>query len=668
MTGALVAQAAIAAILFSPVKGALQDGFDVVVLLYPLADVLLMGLVAAAVAHGGWRLDFWAVSLAGLVAITIGDSSALATSIVGDHVQGGAADLGWLAGTWLLAVAAWSPEPKRTPDLWVRSAVPVVLGTAALGIVVITAFSPHPLIPTLACASGALAVVVGRLAITLHDNNLMLSVARTDSVTDALTGLGNRRQLMADLEDELDHATETSQAALALFDLNGFKDYNDTYGHPAGDALLAALGTDLAESVEGIGAAYRMGGDEFCVLVHAGATDHHAIAERAAEALSAAARGFTVTAAHGVVLLPGEAATASDALRRADVRMYEDKSGSRVGSRRQVTQALMLAIEERDRALHGHGEGVQELASCVARRLGLSATDADAVRLGALLHDVGKLAIPDRILEKRGPLDPYEWEFMRSHTLIGQRILEGAPALRDVAGLVRASHEHFDGTGYPDGLRGEDIPAGARIIAVCDAFDAMTRHRVYQPAVPAEAALAELRRCAGTQFDPAVVQAFAEAHEAARRRAHRPARGLEAASLAVALAVDRDREPLVAHARLGRYERGRRRRRRHVLRGALAGLAPDLVAGDPGRSHARGRAVLPAPAQRDRPAADRRRQDDLRRRRAAIERTSGEHRRVGVEDPPAELRRPALPGGPAGGPLQEADDVAAPSGRGSCGA
>ena len=220
-----------------------------------------------------------------------------------------------------------------------------------------------------------------------------------------------------------------------------------------------------------------MGGDEFCVLVHAGATDHHAIAERAAESLSAAARGFTVTAAHGVVLLPGEAATASDALRRADVRMYEDKAGSRVGSRRQVTQTLMVAIEERDRALHGHGEGVQELASCIARRLGLSATDADAVRLGALLHDVGKLAIPDRILDKAGPLDPFEWEFMRSHTLIGQRILEGAPALRDVAALVRASHEHFDGNGYPDGLRGEDIPAGARIIAVCDAFDAMTRTR-----------------------------------------------------------------------------------------------------------------------------------------------------------------------------------------------
>jgi putative nucleotidyltransferase with HDIG domain len=154
---------------------------------------------------------------------------------------------------------------------------------------------------------------------------------------------------------------------------------------------------------------------------------------------------------------------------------------------------------------------VQELASCIARRLGLSDTDADAVRLGALLHDVGKLAIPDRILDKPGALDPYEWEFMRRHTLIGQRILEGAPALRDVGELVRSSHERVDGQGYPDGLRGTEIPAGARIIAVCDAFDAMTRARPHRAAMTAAAALAELQRCAGTQFDPEVVHAFADA-------------------------------------------------------------------------------------------------------------------------------------------------------------
>jgi diguanylate cyclase (GGDEF)-like protein len=514
LTGALVAQALIALILLGPVKDALRDGFDVVVVVYPLGDVALMGLVAAAVAHGGWRLDFWAVSLAGLVVMTIGDSADLSTSLSGGHHHGGVADLGWLAGTWLLAAAAWSPEARRARDIWVRSAVPVVLGTLALGILAAIAFSRDPLVLALAPAVLALAVVICRLAITLQDNAGMLRVARTDSVTDALTGLGNRRQLMADLEDALHHATADAPAALALFDLNGFKDYNDTYGHPAGDALLAALGTQLAAAVEGIGTAYRMGGDEFCVLVAHGAADHRAIATRAAEALSAGTRAFTVNAAHGVVLLPSEAATASEALRRADVRMYEDKAGSRIGSRRQVTQALMLAIEERDRALHGHGSGVQELASCVARRLGLSETDTDAVHLGAILHDVGKLAIPDHILSKPGPLDPREWEFMRRHTLIGQRILEGAPALHDVGVLVRASHERWDGTGYPDAIGGRDIPIGARIIAVCDAFDAMTSDRPYGVKRTATAALAELQRNAGTQFDPEVVAAFVAAFAA----------------------------------------------------------------------------------------------------------------------------------------------------------
>jgi two-component system cell cycle response regulator len=518
MTGALVAQAVIAVILLAPVKGELQNGFDVVVLLYPLADALLMGLVAAVVAHGGWRLDFWTVSLAGLVALTIGDSGALATSLVGPYVHGGAADLGWLGGTWLLATAAWSPQPRHAPERWVRSAVPVVLGAVALAILVVIAFSPDPLIPALACAAGALAVVVARLAITLRDNDRMLHVARSESSTDALTGLGNRRQLMADLESVLPVATLDEPSALALFDLNGFKDYNDTYGHPAGDALLAALGTELAAAGDEIGTAYRMGGDEFCILVAPGAVDHDAIAERAATALSAGTRAFRVTAAHGIVLIPTEASSASEALRRADMRMYEHKAGGRTGSRNQVTHALMLAIDERDHALRCHGEEVQELASRVATGLGLSETEADAVRLGALLHDVGKLAIPDRILNKPGALDEHEWEFMRRHTLIGQRILEGAPALSDVARLVRASHERFDGNGYPDGLRGAEIPLGARIIAVCDAFDAMTTQRPYRAAVPVPAAIAELRHGAGTQFDPDVVAAFAAAFETSAAR------------------------------------------------------------------------------------------------------------------------------------------------------
>jgi diguanylate cyclase (GGDEF)-like protein/putative nucleotidyltransferase with HDIG domain len=481
------------------------------VVLYPLGDVVLMGLVAAAVAHGGWRIDAWLICLAGLVALTVGDSGALSTSILGPHEHGGTADLGWLAGAWLIAAGAWAPEPRRAPERWVRSAVPVGLAAVALVILVVVALSPEPLIPALACAAAALVVVVGRLAFSLHDNADMLSHARSEATTDALTGLANRRQLMADLEGELAHATADAPAALALYDLNGFKDYNDTFGHPAGDALLAALGVSLSAAVGSAGTAYRMGGDEFCVLVRSGTPEPWEVAERATAALSAGTRGFTVTAALGVVVLPAEAATASEALRRADLRMYEHKAGGRAGSRRQVSQTLVLAMEERDRTLHAHGAEVQELAGRVAARLGLCDADAEAVRLGAILHDVGKLAIPDRILDKPGPLDEVEWQLMRRHTLVGERILEGAPALRDVAGLVRSSHERFAGGGYPDGIAGTDIPVGARIIAVCDAFDAMTSPRVYREAMSVEAAVEELQRCAGAQFDPEVVAAFTAA-------------------------------------------------------------------------------------------------------------------------------------------------------------
>jgi HD-GYP domain-containing protein (c-di-GMP phosphodiesterase class II) len=138
----------------------------------------------------------------------------------------------------------------------------------------------------------------------------------------------------------------------------------------------------------------------------------------------------------------------------------------------------------------------------------LGAEQLDEIARAAELHDIGKLAIPDEILHKPSPLDADEWELMRQHTLIGERILAAAPAMRPVAAIVRASHEHFGGGGYPDGLAGEQIPLGARIVSVCDAFHAMTHERPYQRTLDADAALAELSRCAGSQFDPAVVEVF----------------------------------------------------------------------------------------------------------------------------------------------------------------
>jgi two-component system cell cycle response regulator len=516
LSGAFVMQTLIALAILGPVEHALASRglVDSATLLYPLADLVVVGILAAAAAERGWWLDTWAWLLAGLVAITVGDAAQVAQVAGTGFDVRGATNVAWLAGTWLLAAGAWAPPPRRADDRVTRAWVPVAFSALAFALVLLTAIAPGRSPLALAMAACALATVIVRFALTLRANAQMLAHARREAATDALTGLANRRRLTLDLEAELARTDRPGGGALALYDLNGFKDYNDTYGHPAGDALLVALSEKLRAAVAGSGIAYRMGGDEFCVLVTGTADDPAAVAARAAAALDMGMQGFQVDASHGLVLLPGEAATASDALRLADVRMYQDKERRRMGPRRQATRALMGALAERDAGLHEHLQDVQGLAATVAASLGLDPVEVERVRLGALLHDVGKIAIPDSILHKPGPLTEAEWVLMRRHTLVGGRILERAPALADVAALVRASHERLDGTGYPAGLAGEAIPIGARIIAVCDAYDAMVAERAYRAPMSRDAAFAELRACAGTQFDPQVVELFVAAVEA----------------------------------------------------------------------------------------------------------------------------------------------------------
>ncbi len=193
----------------------------------------------------------------------------------------------------------------------------------------------------------------------------------------------------------------------------------------------------------------------------------------------------------------------------ADQRLYERKDRTREASAvQQLRDVLLQAFQERHPDLQEHQRGVGALVLEVGRRLGMEGEELDVLARAAELHDVGKIAIPDAILNKPGPLDDEEWLFMRRHTILGERILKAASALRPVAELVRSSHERYDGAGYPDGLQGEQIPLGARIIFVCDAFDAMLAERSYSGAVPPSEAIAELRACAGTQFDPTVVDAF----------------------------------------------------------------------------------------------------------------------------------------------------------------
>jgi diguanylate cyclase (GGDEF)-like protein len=339
------------------------------------------------------------------------------------------------------------------------------------------------------------------------------SVARAEeaeaqrlAATDALTGLGNRRRLMADLDLVLARGTAS---VLALFDLDGFKAYNDSFGHPAGDALLRKLGSNLSDVMEGRGSAYRMGGDEFCILAPADGREDGVIAD-AAQALNEEGEAFTIGASFGFVALPTEASSSEEALRSADRRMYANKASGRTSAGRQTTDVLLRVLRERHPDLTDHVEDVTQLCAAVAGRLGVEEEDRVALLQAASLHDVGKAAIPDAIINKAGPLTDDEWAFMRQHTIMGERIMAAAPSLAQAAQLVRASHERMDGTGYPDGLAGDDIPLGARIICACDAFDAMTSDRPYQPRMDVADAVAELRRCAGSQFDATVVDVLCE--------------------------------------------------------------------------------------------------------------------------------------------------------------
>jgi diguanylate cyclase (GGDEF)-like protein len=336
----------------------------------------------------------------------------------------------------------------------------------------------------------------------------LLAVSRREATTDPLTELGNRRRLVDDFQTLLPEATADEPLHLLMFDLDGFKKYNDTFGHSAGDALLARLARKFEQALSPHGTAYRIGGDEFCALARGDAGRLEGVRAAASGALTEHGEGFSITASHGAVALPAEAPTATQALRLADERMYGHKAGRSQTACRQTHDVLVRILDERDRDLRSHGNTIARLAVDVGRRLGLTAVELDQLGKAAALHDIGKVAVPDAILKKPGPLDDEEWAFMQTHTILGERILAAAPALCDEAVLVRSCHERWDGGGYPDGLREDEIPLGARVVAICDAFHAMTTERPYRQPVGEEEAVAELRSCAGTQFDPMVVEAF----------------------------------------------------------------------------------------------------------------------------------------------------------------
>jgi diguanylate cyclase (GGDEF)-like protein len=328
--------------------------------------------------------------------------------------------------------------------------------------------------------------------------------------TDPLTGLGNRRMLMRDLRVQLKAATSAHPLMLMLFDLNGFKSYNDTFGHSAGDDLLARLGRALGTAVDSIGGAYRLGGDEFCVLAPIGQQGVEPTIAAITAALTEHGTGFSIDASYGTILLPSETQDVAEALRLVDQRMYAQKRSGRRSADRQSQDVLLHVLHEHSPDLGTQAHEVGALAGLVAHRMGLSQEDTQRAVQAGELHDVGRVAIPDAILNKSvEELDEEERAFLRSQPAISERIIGAAPALAQIARLVRSTGEHFDGSGFPDGLRGDDIPLVSRIVTACHRYvvRAHLSNSSSDPAVIREV-LAAVGREAGTRLDPDVVDAL----------------------------------------------------------------------------------------------------------------------------------------------------------------
>jgi diguanylate cyclase (GGDEF)-like protein len=377
------------------------------------------------------------------------------------------------------------------------------------------------------------AALVGPLiAISLYQRSTFRELrAMRLALTDPLTGLGNHRHFHERLQRELVAAeAEGAPLSLCLIDVDDFKRINDDHGHPTGDRVLSEVAARLRQG----GEAFRLGGDEFAVLLphydaETSLSTATAIVDRLCE--MEIVRGERITISAGVATFPVQGVARDELIRLADSALYWAKEHGKntvrayrpeaielaelrslVGSadregRVRAAAILARAVDARDVYEGNHSQRVGDLAARIAERLDLPQEQIELVRVAGNLHDLGKLAVPDEILRKPGPLTDTERQVVERHPQIGYRMLESL-AVDAVADWVLHHHERWDGTGYPGGLEADATPLGARIILVADAYDAMTNDRVYRSKLSAEEALVELEDCSGTQFDPDVVDAL----------------------------------------------------------------------------------------------------------------------------------------------------------------
>ena len=393
-----------------------------------------------------------------------------------------------------------------------------------------------------------------RLARAVNGISVALTESKDLATFDRLTGVANRSALLAALFAEVERAARYERPlSVAFVDIDHFKAVNDTYGHAAGDVVLRGVAQTLGANLRASDMIGRYGGEEFMlILTETGVEEGAVLVEKLRNLVQRehfAVEGgvdLTVTISIGIAGGSGALLRAESLVRDADAAMYSAKSLGRnqtyifaepdddarvprapisnAGRARameigkQASHAATAALASYILPLpHYRGQPSALIASIVVeigRQLQLPEAELDRIQVAALLHDVGKVAIPEEILEKPSALSTGEWRSVVQHPRIGQVILEQAAALKDAVPIILHHHERFAGHGYPYGLRGNEIPLGARIVAIADAYDAMTHDRPYKRAMTHDQAIAELRRHAGTQFDPDLVNLFCDLYAA----------------------------------------------------------------------------------------------------------------------------------------------------------
>ena len=385
-----------------------------------------------------------------------------------------------------------------------------------------------------------LAMSMASQASTIIENAQLYSQAVIRANTDGLTGLYNHRHFHERLDQEIARGSRFGTIfSLIMLDIDLFKAYNDIHGHLAGDEVLRRMGMCIKTSIRSLDIAFRYGGEEFAIILpETRLDDAYKVAERIRKTIGSktSSRATPITASLGVASWPIDGVMKEEIISCADAALYGAKQTGRnrtclssdvmkpetplVGVELEarsralsIIYALAATVDAKDHYTYGHSKKVSDYAVALGEALSLPQDKIDTIRAAGLLHDIGKVGIPDSILNKKGALTDEEWEPVKAHPKLGVEILRHVIDLVNCLPVILHHHERYNGNGYPSGLKGDNIPLEARILAIADAFDAITSPRPYHEQLSSQQALNELKRCAGTQFDPELIDAFSKAIE-----------------------------------------------------------------------------------------------------------------------------------------------------------